>query len=65
MAVRASDGDGGDADSGDAYGGDVNQSQNASNSNGTSQNANAYSKAWQLFPRNEVRGNEQKGVMAK
>ena len=58
-------GNGGNASSGKAAGGDVNQSQNASNSNGTSQNANAVSKAWQLFPSNEVRGNNEKGVMAR
>jgi hypothetical protein len=59
------DGDGGDADSGDAYGGDVTQSQNASNSNETTQNAYAWSKAWQLWPRNEVRGNDEKEVIAR
>jgi hypothetical protein len=57
--------DGGDAGSGDAYGGDVDQTQNASNSNGTSQDADASSEAWQLFPRNEVRGNHDKEVMAR
>jgi hypothetical protein len=50
-------------DPGDAYGGDVDQSQNASNSNATSQTAGAYSKAWQLWPRNEARGNDEKEVM--
>jgi hypothetical protein len=62
---QGKDGGGGDADSGDAYGGDVTQSQNASNSNSTSQSAYAISKAWQLYPRNEVRGNDKKGVMAR
>jgi hypothetical protein len=39
---------GGDARSGDAYGGDVDQSQDASNWNGTTQEANAESRAEQF-----------------
>ena len=42
----------GDATSGNAYGGDVDQSQSASNSNTTSQNAYAKSKAVQIAPVN-------------
>jgi hypothetical protein len=42
----------GDATSGDAYGGDVTQSQEASNTNSTSQDANAESKAVQVLPVN-------------
>lgn len=42
----------GDATSGDAYGGDVDQSQSASNSNTTSQDASATSKAVQIAPVN-------------
>jgi hypothetical protein len=45
-------GSGGDATSGDAYGGDVDQSQQASNSNETSQNATATSEAKQIAPVN-------------
>jgi hypothetical protein len=43
---------GGDASTGDAYGGDVDQSQDASNANQTSQNAEASSKAVQVLPIN-------------
>ena len=42
----------GDATSGDATGGDVSQSQNASNSNETTQNASATSEAKQIAPVN-------------
>ena len=42
----------GDATSGDAYGGDVDQSQEASNTNSTSQEASAESKAVQVLPVN-------------
>ena len=42
----------GDATSGDAYGGDITQSQEASNTNSTSQDANAESKAVQVLPVN-------------
>ena len=45
-------GSGGDATSGDAYGGDVTQSQEATNSNSTTQEASAESKAEQAFPVN-------------
>ena len=45
-------GSGGDATSGDAYGGDVTQSQEATNSNNTSQSATAESKAIQIAPVN-------------
>ncbi|HXG76696.1 MAG TPA: hypothetical protein VNJ53_09015 [Gaiellaceae bacterium] len=45
-------GDGGDATSGDAYGGDVTQTQDASNSNETTQDASAESKAVQVAPTN-------------
>jgi hypothetical protein len=41
-------GAGGDARSGDAFGGDVDQSQDASNRNGTTQDAKAESEAKQL-----------------
>ena len=43
---------GGDATSGDAYGGDVTQSQSASNSNSTTQDAEAVSEATQVVPVN-------------
>jgi hypothetical protein len=42
----------GDATSGDAHGGDVTQSQSASNSNSTTQDASAESKAKQTLPAN-------------
>ena len=45
-------GSAGDATSGDAYGGDVTQSQDASNTNSTSQEASAESKAVQTAPTN-------------
>jgi hypothetical protein len=45
-------GSAGNATSGDAYGGDVTQSQQASNSNSTSQDATAKSKAYQVAPVN-------------
>jgi hypothetical protein len=45
-------GSAGEATSGDAYGGDVTQSQSASNSNDTSQDASAESKATQIAPTN-------------
>jgi hypothetical protein len=48
--------DGGDASTGDAYGGDVNQSQDAGNSNGTSQSAEASSTATQVAPVNTNTG---------
>ncbi len=43
---------GGDATSGDAYGGDVTQSQEAANTNSTTQEATATSKATQVLPVN-------------
>ena len=45
-------GSGGDATSGDAYGGDVTQSQEAANTNSTTQEATATSKATQVLPVN-------------
>jgi hypothetical protein len=45
-------GSSGDATSGDAYGGDVTQSQTASNSNSTTQDASAESRAKQTLPVN-------------
>ena len=51
-------GSAGDATSGDAYGGDVTQSQSASNSNDTSQDASADSKAKQIAPVNVSGAND-------
>ena len=48
----ATTGGSGDATTGDAHGGDVDQSQTASNTNETSQNASAESKAYQTAPVN-------------
>ena len=48
----ATTGGSGDATTGDAYGGDVTQSQTASNSNETTQDASAESKAYQTVPVN-------------